>query len=541
MRKCSLILCLLLCGNLLAEAAERIFVSTDRDVYISGDYIWCSLFDIDTSSGALSQMSAVAYVELVSADGGGASAKIALHDGRGSGRFKIPESLPTGNYKILAYTAGEESQALFGAKTVSVFNTFTTARVPGGVDLVQEKDYKAGETRHDASGTLELSISGNARTGKAFTLNVNNPGASTTGISLSVYREDGIIAPNNNSISAFMENIGPKRPISGHSGTNKEYEGLVINAKIMGPKTGISSLSSAGSPSDVYISRADADGNLQFYTNNIYGDRELVCETGSPDSYIVLEDPFTHPSAGEIEKLRLCPSQRSSLINRKAALAQSVVPDTLLTFLPRRQDHLLEGKNATRYHLDDYVRFHSLQEICVEIVLELELRKSHKRETLMLVSKDPASGQFNIKDNILIMLDGVVLTDIAPLKKMDALLLEDVYVYQDPIALGGLSYNGAVNFVSKQNYVKAVSFPSNVRVLDFKGVCYPIAYTGATPSSTEDFRQLLYWHPAQEIKGGETLRLQLTAPSIPGRYIVRAVGLDSGGRPVGTEQSFEVQ
>lgn len=540
MRKTFLILILSFAGSVFAGAAERIYVSTDKSVYVAGDWLWCSLFNFDTSTRKLSDMSAVAYVELISSDGSGAQAKIALAEGRGSGRIRIPETLPTGNYKVIAYTAGEEVQALYGAKTVSVFNTFSTARVNGGVDIVSEGEYKAiGPVTTQEN--LIVSITGAVRCGRSFTVNVNNPGKTAAGISLSVYRQDDIIEPENRSLPLFMDQIRQERPVSRVSGASKEYEGLVINAKIIGPKTGISSLSSAGSPSDVYVGRVDDDGKLQFFTNNIYGDRELICETGSPDSYIVLEEPFTHPSPGEVEKLRLCPSLRSSLVNRKASLSQSVVEDTLLTFLPRRQDHLLDGVNCTVYHLDDYVRFHSLEEIFVEIVHELVLRKSHGKETIMMGVKDPASGRYNLQDNIIVMLDGIVLTDIAPLKKMDALLLDDVYLYADSFALGGVSYNGAVNFVSKQNYVKAVQFPANVRVLDFKGCCYPLAYTGGFSGGNEDLRQLLYWHPSIDLSAGGTLRLPLSAPSLPGRYIVRAEGLDSEGNPVRAEFHFDIQ
>ena len=540
MRKLFLILILTLFGSAVAGAAGRIFVSTDKSVYITGEWLWCSLFNIDTASGKLSNISAVAYVELVSSDGSGAQAKIALTEGRGSGRIRIPESLPTGNYKVLAYTAGEEEQSIYGAKTISVFNTFSTARVQGGVEVVSENQYKA-EVATQTKGNLEISIHGTARCGRQFTVNVINPGESAAGISLSVYKQDDIIEPANRSLAAFIDQIRQERTVSSVSGASKEYEGLVINAKIIGPKTGISSLSSAGSPSDVYVGRVDDDGKLQFFTNNIYGDRELVCETGSPDSYIVLEEPFTHPSPGDVDKLRLCPSLRSSLVNRKASLSQSVVPDTLLTFLPRRQDHLLQGVNCSVYHLDDYVRFHSLEEIFVEIAHELVIRKSHGKETIMMGVKDLASGRYNLQDNIMVMLDGIVLTDISPLKKMDALLLDDICLYTDPFALGGVSYNGAVNFVTKQNYVKAVQFPANVRVLDFKGCCYPLAYTGGYYGSNEDLRQLLFWHPSIILPAGETIRLPLSAPSLPGHYIVRAEGLDDEGTPVQAEFQFDIQ
>jgi len=65
-------------------------------------------------------------------------------------------------------------------------------------------------------------------------------------------------------------------------------------------------------------------------------------------------------------------------------------------------------------------------------------------------------------------------------------------LYQQSVVLGGVPYNGVVNFISKNNYVTALSFPPSVRVVDFKGVSYPLAYPGGVPAEGADWRQLLY-------------------------------------------------
>ena len=73
-----------LAAGLSARAAgtpvERIYVSTDRTVYIAGDAVWCSLTCLD-ENGRLSNASAVSYVELVSDEGTACTAKIGLLEG----------------------------------------------------------------------------------------------------------------------------------------------------------------------------------------------------------------------------------------------------------------------------------------------------------------------------------------------------------------------------------------------------------------------------------------------------------------------------
>ena len=48
---------------------ERVYISTDREVYVAGDAVWLSAFCVDASTGHLSTFSKTAYVEVHSASG----------------------------------------------------------------------------------------------------------------------------------------------------------------------------------------------------------------------------------------------------------------------------------------------------------------------------------------------------------------------------------------------------------------------------------------------------------------------------------------
>ena len=125
-----------------------------------------------------------------------------------------------------------------------------------------------------------------------------------------------------------------------------EYEGEIVYATVEGlPKDAsltdnqaTAILSSAGSPSNVYVGRNTADGRLQFFTGNIYGDRELVCEVNVLDGqqcHINLASPFTHPEAPAVPQLVLSSAQRGALVNRKASLqAQVSLPEDTLARFP---------------------------------------------------------------------------------------------------------------------------------------------------------------------------------------------------------------
>lgn len=548
MKKTLALILLALCGLLPGRAQERIYVVTDRSAYLAGDLVFCSLFCVD-ENGHQSDFSAVSYLELISGDGTATEAKIGLFNGRGAGSFRIPAQTPTGTYRLVAYTA--RSQACpEGSRILSVFNTGSTARVNGGVQLVPEKDYKAVAGAPDSvTGDIILSLPARLSPGKETTLLLSAP-LQKLDVSVSVFHDDALAPADGKSLAAFLDG----QPAAPGKRTG-EYEGEIIQANVEGLGQNVKKeedeitafLSAAGDPSNVYIGRSDAEGRILFFTDNIYGDRELVCEVVSMQGHschISLADPFTHPEAGELPALILSPAQRSALVERKASLqAQQAQPmDTLVRFLPKREGQLFSGSPVVRYHLDDYNRFPTIREICIEFAHEIQYVRRDGRWRIRMFTTDSSSSRRYVQDNILVLMDGVVITDHSLLEKFDAMLLEDIDIYRQPVAMGGISYNGVVNFVTKRNYVTALKFPENVRVVDFKGVSYPIAYPGTLAEGTEnDRRQLLYWHPALEIAEGNQALIHLRMPTYTGTFRAVVEGWTADGKPVKAQYSFTVE
>lgn len=527
---------ILLLAGLVALAGERIYIVTDRSAYIAGDMVYCSLFVVD-ETGTLSDFSAVSYLELISAEGTAVEAKIGLLGGRGAGAFRLPGGMPTGNYRLVAYTSGSAFDPA-GARTLGVFNTTSLARVKGGVEL--NKAWKPYAVPEDASkGGLQLSLSGRARQGQPVTLFLSGVPEDAS-VAVSVVREDGLAPADGRSLEAFLQGASARRKME-----NGEYEGEIIDATVEGAAGDVTAiLSTAGAPSSVYLGRSTDKGHIRFYTNNIYGDRELVCEVLSLDgkpAHINLTSPFVHPSAGAIAPLELGPEQRSLLVSRKSAFVSELQLDTLLEFLPKREELLLDSGVRKRYHLDDYTRFPTVREICVEFIPQLSFVRRDGRWRIRMMFSDGADQRHYMQDNVLVMMDGVVLSDHGLLEQFDAMLLEDIDLYQQSVVLGGVPYTGVVNFISKNNYVTALPFPPSVRVVDFKGVSYPVAYPGGVPSEGADYRQLLFWHPALAVPSAGVVHVPLTMPAYPGTFRVQVEGWTASGMAVSGSYRFEVE
>ena len=84
---------------------EKVYVHYNASVLFPGEYVYYSLYCINAQTNKLSNISSMAYIELVGEDlTTQLVQKVRLEGGRGQGDFFIPVSMPSGNYKLIAYT-----------------------------------------------------------------------------------------------------------------------------------------------------------------------------------------------------------------------------------------------------------------------------------------------------------------------------------------------------------------------------------------------------------------------------------------------------
>ena len=557
----SLLFCLLVSLPALLGAEprrERVYISTDKEVYVAGDAVWLSAWCMDAGNGRLSDFSKVAYVELHSPTGMVQTAKLALNGGRGAGRLTLPTTLPTGNYRLLAYTrlgASEEGfDPLTGARTLSVFNTFSNERA-AGVEVVRQAPQAPAVP---SIGALQIEAADAKTSSQARIVLVNN-GAEPVDFSLSVRHNDGIPAPAGAHLADFVSAVKALPAARGFDGSViPEYEGEIIRGHVSGTDEASRKafqgkqvyLSSPGTGENLYAETIAEGGQVTFVTSNVYGDRELFLEIedlGKRDGgHLELESPFLNLPAGEIPSLQLYSGWASALELRGLGMQveKNFDADTLYDALPMNIHRILDSRDRSRYVLDDYTRFPLMEELFIEFIPELRIRRvDGKRELqVRMPNRQAGTGFYFPTSDALVLLDGIPILDHEKVFAYDPLLVQFIDIYEKAYFFGPKNYTGVVNFVTYKGTLPSMQFADNVRIVDFQGCSLPLSYTCiGVDASYPDFRQTIYWHPMLTLAPGERLEVECKTPLYGGRFDVVAEGLTRQGSAVFGQASLEIR
>jgi hypothetical protein len=112
---------------------EKLFVHADQDFYLTGELMWLRVFAVDATLHRPSQVSKVAYVELL--DKGNkpvVQTKLRLGSDGGDGSVFIPATLASGKYTLRVYTQWMRNFApdYYFHKIVTVVNPFIKPETP---------------------------------------------------------------------------------------------------------------------------------------------------------------------------------------------------------------------------------------------------------------------------------------------------------------------------------------------------------------------------------------------------------------------------
>ena len=106
---------------------EKLFIHPAKTFYLAGEMVWFKIYDVDASTNIPLSFSSIAYAELIDKDQRPVlQARIELRDGNGAGSFRLPATIPSGNYLLRCYTSWMRNfnPDLFFRQQITIVNTF---------------------------------------------------------------------------------------------------------------------------------------------------------------------------------------------------------------------------------------------------------------------------------------------------------------------------------------------------------------------------------------------------------------------------------
>lgn len=143
---------------------EEIYVHTDREEYVAGEYVWFRVYLFDRQSNKPSANSSIAYLEILNAENRPVVQKrIRLEGGLGSGQAMLPDTLSSGRFMLRAYTNRMKNAMPLNCfmKTISIYNAINTATFMNntGYGISEEPSHYTANIERFAQSGIKMSVS----------------------------------------------------------------------------------------------------------------------------------------------------------------------------------------------------------------------------------------------------------------------------------------------------------------------------------------------------------------------------------------------
>lgn len=523
----SIVLFVLCLSGAEAQNADRIVLTTDKESYYPGEHLWFSFNVFDACSDTLSNLSKVAYVELIGSDNKPVQQlKIAVSHAHGSGSFIISDQVPTGNYSLIAYTNRMKN---FGPHTFCRNN----------VRVVNPLKISPLHVSNNAANNL--STSDFVKLGKKTFMTreripVSVTAPSSSRVSVSVIKIDAL----QNGLSSGISPAPVENPCGGLSATSGQFLseelGHIISARVTDKQSGLPAagvrgyMSVINSPDKLFVATSDSAGVVRFQVGALTGKKELVLQT-EPElnkTYsIELLNPYAeHHGQPEYQTTTSVFDTMSAAISEAMVSAQvqtyfnppaSPVEDT--THLPGIPFY---GKHDDFYLMSDYVHFTTVEEILREYVTAVGVQV--RTGSLLPVVYDVLADRKPFAVPPLILVNGVPVFDI---DRFMGLNTDNFY----SIAVVGKRY-----FMGRQTWYGIVDVRLNTSLKEFGKDATVVDYDALAPAKQfsftnynddslrrnrkPDFRNVLYWNPLLEPETDGTRDFEFYTSDLDGEYAI---------------------
>ena len=558
--------------GLTAHAAnEKVFVHTDRDIYVAGENIFFKLYILDAQTNKLSEIISIAYLVLQNKSGILiASLKLKAENGLAYGNIPLPDSLESGTYGIYAYTncMRNTDEASFLIKEVFVANRFdkdldAIHTFKGSVfrDSVTEEGkpntktaclFSTDKTVYQRREKVILSVAMNSQ--------ILNDSAR---LSVSV-SEDVPLMSMDYSMQRYIN--AATANISSRSSNEKkppdylpETKGEILQGKVIdeASKDAVKGvyvfLSIADTLVNLQYCPTDSSGMFRFLLNDYYYGKDAylsVKDMPFDKKYrIVLQDKFELKKTAALPPVVENPLLKDYILKSEDIVTIQKTYNMEQTSEIEDSDHphlisnQLYYKPSYRIYPSDFVPLNDFAEIAREIIPpQFVLRKHNDKYSATLADENRHEY---MDGEPLIFLDGVYIDNVNQLMKLSSDQIKYVDLVCSRYNCGELVFPGILAVFSKNKQIQSIQ-PNSSTLHIQPGIFRPkIEFNNQgfkkIPPYQPDFRQLLFWDPDLTICPFLEAYIVFYTSQHTGNYTVRIEGITAGGMPVSLFKHITVQ
>lgn len=546
-------------------AQEEIYVHYNSSLLFTGEYLYYKLYCRNSKSNTYSKTSKVAYIQLVNENGVSFfEHRVLLENGFGQGDFFIPTSIPSGNYKLIAYTHWMRNgkKHNFFASDISVINPYKGDQ---NSILTTDSNHAVIEGENSIrSDKIHLSTESSVyNTRSKVRLSVKNINGSGFGdYSVSIRKVDNInkapFVRSSNYRSQFNNNVSVSRKVDEQI-FMPEFKGEMLSGRIIDKDNNTVAkkdvvLSLANNESVIDVATTNKKGTFYFHLKPGYSGNDAVLQVldDSPGNFKIELNEFDPIDANNLKfyKFQLTPQSKDQILQRSVANQIqngyfSIKPDTVKTKIP---EPAFYGNNQEVYNLDEYKRFKTIDETVVEIIEHAWSKKNKQGKREFIVRGREFDPYFGSELAALVLVDGIFIQDHEKIAQYDARKVQSVSVLRDEYYYGSQVYKGVLSIKTKNGeYLNELTGDDISKIKLFKPRPKKNYFNQAYSSTIDtndsripDFRHQLLWLPNLKIDRAEKL-VEFHTSDVKGTYEIRLEGFTFNGMPVSVLKFFEVK
>ncbi|MCH7785303.1 MAG: hypothetical protein IIB06_07800 [Bacteroidetes bacterium] len=556
---------------------EKVFVHYNTSLLFAGEYLYYSVYTINSATNKLSTISKIAYVELIGEDHKEVfKHKIKLEKGVGQGDFFIPTSVPSGNYKLISYTNwmlnGEKNH--FFQDDISIINPYKGNQEAILMDGINDENQVINTSQNSKENQLNkfngqyISLSTDRtkykkRENVALTIKnlMSTPLQGTYSLSV---RKINTISHSSRYKATNYNSLYSKNIISKNRSINElvylpELRGELITGSVVYKETNLPAsdkkvaISISGKEFIFKISSTNNNGVFYFNLDKEYTNSSAIIQVIGSDKekykIEISEYPSVDYSTLEFNKFKINPGMKDIILERSIYNQIengyfSVKPDSII--IKNVKLPFYYGESTTTYDLDDYTRFSTVKEVFVEIVKHVWTRKISNEETVFQVRSYVMENDSNLLP--LIIVDDVLIQDHNHLFEYNANKIKTVSILREKYFFGTQIYQGIIAIKTIDgdyknrlygDYIDTIELFSPQPEKNYFHQMYD-EKTDAISNRIPDFRSQLLWIPRININS-EEITLQFFTSDNSGDYEICLEGFTVHGKPVSIRNIITVE